>query len=424
MKFKTFNNNTFPSSVYYKLLPNSERENFDILSSIFHFKINTYVADNLIDWDNVPEDPIYRILFPRKEMIREKDFVYLKAAMNTGIPRELRGQLQDQIRKRMLPKWVSAEASTPMEGDAPIQGLYNTFRTDLSLFPAPMAITCHSYCNYCFRWIMFNNRDLQNRTSYQDPNHPVPWLKSNPQVSDVLFTGADPMVLSTNKLRQYIKPLLQVESVKTINITTKSLAWWPFRFTKAKDSDDLLRLFEEIMASGKLINIPAHFTHPKELAHAEVEKAVGRIRSTGATIRTQGPLIQGVNDSPQTWTELWNRQVQLGMVPYYMFIEADHHPSQCFRVPIARSLDIFKTALTNASTLARSVRGPVFMYDLNRTLLDGVTTIQGQKYFILKTLQAPPGSKSEGEMKLIPFDESTKDLGNLYELFKSPVTMP
>lgn len=423
MEFKSFNNNTFSSTKYYKGLPAEEKENFDLLSKVFHFKINNFVAENLIDWNKAPEDPIYRMVFPRKEMLNDQDYGYLRAIENYGISPKLKRRFLEKLKQKMSPKLVSTEASTPKEGGVQLEGMYNTFRTDLSLFPAPMSITCHSYCNYCFRWIMFNNRELQKSTTYQDPDFPISWLRANPQVSDVLFTGADPLTVSANKLRQYVEPILRVESVKTISITTKSLAWWPYRFTKNRDSDDLLQLFDDILASGKLINIPAHFTHPRELMHPEVAKAVARIRGTGAVIRTQGPLIQDVNDTHKAWSELWNSQVKLGMIPYYMFIEANHHPSQCFRIPIARSLEIFKTALANASTLARSVRGPVFMYDLNRTLLDGVTTMGGQKYFILKTLQAPPGSRTESEIQLLPYDEHATDLGNLYELFKSTVVV-
>lgn len=419
MEFKSYDNTTFSNTEYYKRIPVSEQKSFDILADIFHFKINNYVAEHLIDWDRVPEDPIYRMVFPQKEMLPADDFEVLSKVWEQDIPADLKQKFIFQLRKNMAPRTITIDHSVPKLDGKPIQGMYNTFTSDLSLFPAPMSLTCHSYCNYCFRWIMFNDRDLQNSTTYDDPELPVSWLRSNPQVSDVLFTGADPMIVGARKIRRFVEPILQVDSVKTINISTKSLAWWPFRFTKANDADELLRLFDDIVASGKLINIPAHFTHPRELEHPEVAKAVMRIHNTGATIRTQGPLIKNVNDRPEDWTRLWDLQVKMGMVPYYMFIEADSNSNGCFRNPISESLEIFKTALANSSTLARSVRGPVFMYDLNRVLLDGTTTVMNQDYFVLKTLQAPPGSRSEGEIRLVPFSSEALDLGSLYQLFHS-----
>ncbi len=418
MAISLFSNLTFPKSTYFSQLSIAEQETFSILSKVFHFKVNQYVLDHLIDWEKVPGDPIYRYTFPRKEMLSETDFEYLKSFMELGLPEEMRLHFLTRVRNSMLPKSVYSSESLPRNpnGD-PIQGMYSNFPTIVSLFPAPMVLTCHSYCNYCFRWILFGNKNVQTNSSYTDPQTPIPWLKANPQVSDALFTGADPLICNSKTLWKYIEPVLEVDSIQVIRLSSKSLAYWPFRFTTDKDADDLLRLFERIIARGKHLNFCAHFTHPRELEHPEVAKAVQRIRNTGAVIRTQGPLIRGVNDSAQVWADMWAKQINMGMVPYYMFIEADHHPQQCFRVPLAEALQIFQEAQKITTGLARTVRGPVFMYDLNRVLLDGTTTLNGQKYFVLKTLQAPPGCDSEGDIKLVPYDPHTKDLGNLYELF-------
>lgn len=142
-----------------------------------------------------------------------------------------------------------------------------------------------------------------------------------------------------------------------------------------------------------------------------------RIRNTGAVIRTQGPIVAGINDNAEAWRDLWTQQIAMGMVPYYMFIEADHNPESCFRIPLANALRIFQDALRQCSGLARTVRGPVFMNDINRVLLDGTTEIHGKKYFVLKSLQAPPGLHSEGAIKLIPYNELTKGAGDLFTLF-------
>ena len=61
---------------------------------------------------------------------------------------------------------------------------------------------------------------------------------------DVLFTGGDPMVMTTKQLERYIDPLLQdptLDHLRTIRIGTKSLAYWPYRYVTNDDADDLLR---------------------------------------------------------------------------------------------------------------------------------------------------------------------------------------
>ena len=68
------------------------------------------------------------------------------------------------------------------------------------------------------------------------------------------------------------------------------------------------------------------------------------IKNTGTEIRCQGPLIKGVNDNPEVWSQLWAKEIAMGMIPYYMFIEANHHPTKCFRIPFAETLRILQEA--------------------------------------------------------------------------------
>ena len=55
------------------------------------------------------------------------------------------------------------------------------------------------------------------------------YLRGQPQVTDVLITGGDPMIMRADILRHYIEPLLGpgFEHIRTIRIGTKVLAFWP-----------------------------------------------------------------------------------------------------------------------------------------------------------------------------------------------------
>ena len=424
MKFISYNHITFPSTPYWQRLPAAEQKIFQMMTRSYPFKANNFVLDNLIDWGAVPDDPMYRLLFPRKDMIREAHFDVLAELVDAGVGEAALDQIIKLTKRALHPDMRHTQYSMPKEDGKWIQGLYSNFGTIISLFPDPMLKTCHSYCSYCFRWNAFGDTEAQKGTTYNDPQVPVPFLRAHPEITDVLFTGADPLVLKADVIRRYIEPILDIESVQVIRISSKSLAWWPFRFTTDKDADELLRLFEYIQSRGKHFNFCAHFTHPRELAHPEVARAVQRIRDTGALIRTQGPIVAGINDNAEAWRDLWTRQIAMGMVPYYLFIEADHNPSSCFRIPLAKALQVFQDAQRQCSGLARTVRGPVFMNDLNRVLLDGVTELKGEKYFVLKSLQAPPGLHSEGAIKLIPYNEFTKGAGDLFTLFNAADLRP
>jgi len=150
----------------------------------------------------------------------------------------------------------------------------------------------------------------------------------------------------------------KLEHLKTIRIGTKSLTYWPYRYTVNEDADDFLRLLERVNNAGKHVTIQAHFTHPQELGTKMVEDAVRRLRMTGCNIRTQAPIVKGINDDSKIWEAMWRKQTNLGMIPYYMFIERDTGPKHYFELPLVRAYNIFKEAISRISGIARTVRGP------------------------------------------------------------------
>lgn len=424
MKYKSYNNLTFKKSDYYLKLPDEEREVFDILSHIFHFKVNTYVLERLINWENVPHDPIYQLVFLRKEMLTADDYEQLKLMYQTGMPQEALKPFMDILRRKMAPVLNQSPNVFPEINGEWVRGLSHNFGTIISLYPAPMTRTCHAYCNYCFRWIMFDDIGMQNELCYTDPlGPPIDYIKAHPEVTDVLFTGADTMVVKADKIKQYLDPVLEIDSVKVIRFGTKSLGWWPFRFTTDADADNILELFEYIVSKGKHLNICAHFTHVRELQTPEVCEAIQRIQRTGATIRCQGPIVKGINDTVEDWVDLWDTQIALGLIPYYMFVEADHNTESCFRIPLAKALHIYQEARKRATTLAKTCSGPVFMNDQDRVLIDGVLEIGGQKHFVLKSLQSPPNTNGAGKIRLIPYDKNLMDAGDLFALFNEEESM-
>ncbi|MCA9557631.1 MAG: hypothetical protein KC583_03605, partial [Myxococcales bacterium] len=248
--------------------------------------------------------------------------------------------------------------------------------------------TCHAYCTYCFRWAQFVGLDALKFAS-READTLTRYLGAHPEVTDVLFTGGDPLVMKTAVLRRYVEPLLQpgLEHVQTIRLGTKAPAYWPYRFVTDRDADDLLRLFEQVVRAGKHLAVMAHFSHPAELSTPVAEAALRRIIDTGAVVRCQAPLIRHVNDDADAWAAMWTKQVRLGAVPYYLFVERDTGPKHYFEVPLARALDIYQDAYRRVSGLGRTVRGPSMSATPGKVLVDGVAEVAGEKVFVLKMVQ-------------------------------------
>jgi L-lysine 2,3-aminomutase len=189
-------------------------------------------------------------------------------------------------------------------------------------------------------------------------------------------------------LARFVEPLLAVESLRTIRIGTKAVAYWPYRFLSDPDADALSRLFERVVQSGRQLAVMAHYSHPRELAPEVAKDAVRRVRATGASVYVQAPLIRGINDHADTWAELWRTALDLGAIPYYMFVERDTGPREYFEVPLADCWSIFRDAYSRVSGLGRTVRGPVMSATPGKVLVDGITDVAGTRAFVLQYLQA------------------------------------
>ena len=364
------------------------RQAVEVVSHVLPFRSNEYVMNELIDWDRVPDDPMFQLTFVQREMLEPQDYAAIAERVARGAPRAEIDAAANRIRMRLNPHPAGQLThNVPTLDGRPLPGLQHKYRETVLLFPS-QGQTCHAYCTFCFRWAQFVGLDdikfqAQETLDLQD------YLRAHPEVSDLLVTGGDPLIMKTKALRSYLEPLLAAdfEHVQNVRIGTKSVAYWPARFVTDTDADDLLRLFEKVVASGRHLAIMGHYNHPRELSTPMAQEAVRRIRSTGAQVRMQSPLIRHVNDDADAWADLWRTGVKLGAIPYYMFVERDTGPKRYFEVPLVRAWEIFRDAYQQVSGLSRTVRGPSMSAFPGKVLVDGVADIGGEKVFCLQMLQ-------------------------------------
>mmetsp|Transcript_13335 Transcript_13335/g.17088 ORF Transcript_13335/g.17088 Transcript_13335/m.17088 type:complete len:270 (+) Transcript_13335:1120-1929(+) len=199
------------------------------------------------------------------------------------------------------------------------------------------------------------------------------------------------MVMKARHFHKYLDPILEDPSMSqlaTVRIGTKSLAYWPYRYISDDDSDDIMRLFENIVKSGRHLSIMAHFSHPAELSTPAVREAIRRIRNTGAQIRTQAPIINHVNADERIWSDMWRIQTRLGLIPYYMFQARDTGARDYFKVSLEQAYNVFSKAFSSIAGSARTVRGPSMSCEPGKVHVIGITNVGQEKVFVLKFLQA------------------------------------
>ena len=370
-------------------LTDSYRFAMKVVASIFPFRVNKYVVDNLIDWGNVPEDPIFQLTFPQPEMLKPEHFDQMERLMKSGAGKAEIYALAARLRKELNPhpadQW---QLNVPSLDGQRLEGIQHKYPETVLFFP-PQGQTCHAYCTFCFRWAQFVG-DKNLLFSAKGGDGLSRYLEAHKEVTDLLITGGDPMIMKTKYLAFYLEPLLSpaFEHVQNIRIGTKALAFWPYRFISDDDADALLRLIERLLKGGKNLCLIAHYDHWRELETPAAIKALQRVQSTGAIIRSQGPLLAHINDDSNVWAQLWRRQVSLNIIPYYMFVERDTGARHYFEVPLARACDIYRDAIKQVSGLARHARGPSMSASPGKIEVQGVAEIAGEVVFVLRFIQA------------------------------------
>ncbi|HEX5515735.1 MAG TPA: lysine 2,3-aminomutase [Gammaproteobacteria bacterium] len=359
-----------------------------VVANVLPFRVNQYVIDELIDWDRVPHDPIFQLTFPQQGMLPPEDFDRMADALRRATDRTEITQLAREIQAGLNPHPAGQqELNVPMLDGQPLLGMQHKYRETVLFFPSQGQV-CHSYCTFCFRWAQFvGDKELRFASNEAETLHR--YLRQDLQISDLLLTGGDPMVMKTRHLENYLAPLLrpELEHVQTIRIGTKSLTFWPQRFVTDDDADDLLRLFEKLVKHGKHVALMAHFNHWREMDTPIAREALRRVRATGVVIRTQAPLIKHINDDPDVWARMWRTQVGLGLIPYYMFVERDTGAKRYFEVPLARAYEVYRDAMQCVSGLGRTARGPSMSAGPGKVEVQGITEIGGEKVFVLRFIQ-------------------------------------
>ncbi|MCY4326481.1 MAG: hypothetical protein OXC53_02660 [Rhodobacteraceae bacterium] len=363
-----------------------------VVSAVLPFRTNPYVIENLIDWDRIPDDPVYQLVFPQKDMLEEADFAQIADLMVRDAPDAEIRRAAGRIRARLNPHPAGQmELNIPSvddDVDDVIEGIQHKYRETILFFPS-QGQTCHAFCTFCFRWAQFvGDEDLKIASTNAIGLHQ--YIAAHRELSDLLVTGGDPMIMKTRVMERYLRPLIndpRFDHIRNIRIGTKSLTFWPHRFVSDGDADDMLRLFEDVVKSGRHLALMAHFNHWQEMRTETVREALRRIRETGVVIRTQAPLLNHVNNDPFVWARMWREQVNAGLIPYYMFVERDTGAKKYFEVPLVRCWEVFREAVQQVSGLARTVRGPSMSATPGKVEILGVQQIAGKKVFVLRFLQ-------------------------------------
>ena len=135
-KFKPYTRQTIRQAPQWNLLGADLREAVEVVSRVLPFRVNAYVLEELIDWDNVPDDPIYRLTFPHRDMLREPEYAAIRDLLSAGASEAEIQQRVHAIRMRMNPSGRPDDAQRAATGRVPLAGVQHKYKETVLFFPS------------------------------------------------------------------------------------------------------------------------------------------------------------------------------------------------------------------------------------------------------------------------------------------------
>ncbi|UTC66985.1 MULTISPECIES: KamA family radical SAM protein [unclassified Treponema] len=207
---------------------------------------------------------------------------------------------------------------------------------------------CLSYCRYCFRRGL--TARSQNYIGVEELKEVTAYIENNPQVTEILVSGGDPLSGGFEKLKTVLKSLRAIKNDLLIRLCTRAPIFAPELFTEG-----LLQLLKEVRP---LWLIP-HINHPAELGK-EQKKALKTCIDSGIPVQSQTVLLKGINDDEKTMVKLFHSLACMGIKPGYLFQLDPAAGTSHFRVPLKEALTLWEKTAPRLSGLSR----PQFAADL------------------------------------------------------------
>jgi len=166
---------------------------------------------------------------------------------------------------------------------------------------------CAMYCRFCTRKRMVGTERMV--ISADSLRKAYDYLRTNPQVREVLISGGDPLLLSDEMIEDILAQLRAIPSIEVIRIGSRVPCTLPMRITP--------RLVK-ILRQHHPLYINTHFNHPLELTE-EAHRACAMLADGGIPLGCQTVLLKGVNDSLETLKALFTGLLRMRVRPYYLF---------------------------------------------------------------------------------------------------------
>ena len=198
---------------------------------------------------------------------------------------------------------------------------------------------CGLYCRFCTRKRKVGD---QSKISMRTLDSAFRYLEQHTEISDVILSGGDPLMLTDNMLEKILIRLRQIKHIQIIRLGTKMPCVLPHRITPQ---------LCEMLKKYHPIYVNTHFNHPWELTE-ESRRACALLTDAGVPVGNQCVLMKGVNDNAETMKELMKGLLAMRVRPYYIYQADLTKGANHFRTPLSKGMEIMDKLRGHISGLA------------------------------------------------------------------------
>lgn len=223
------------------------------------------------------------------------------------------------------------------EYDSPVHGITHRY-PDRVLFH--VSNICSMYCRHCTRKRKVGDIDfVPSKNQLQEG---INYIKSNPDIRDVLLSGGDPLMLSDSKLDWLLSEITAIKHVEIVRIGTRMPVVLPYWITS-----DLIQVLKKYQP----LWINTHFNHPREIT-TSAREALTKLADAGFPLGNQSVLLANVNDCPRIMKKLVHKLVQNRVRPYYMYQCDLSEGLAHFRTPVGKGIEIMESLIGHTTGFA------------------------------------------------------------------------
>jgi KamA family protein len=200
---------------------------------------------------------------------------------------------------------------------------------------------CAMYCTHCLRIAHIGNKDrIYSRQAYGEA---LDYIRSNPEIRDVLVTGGDSLALPNSMLQWLLEQLDEIDHVRLKRLGTRIPVTTPQRV-----DNELLDILEA-SNQRKPLRVVTQINTAQEIT--PVSKATFQAISRRVfAVMNQAVLLKGINDTRVKMWKLCETIQEAYVRPYYVFNCSYRNPQFThLRVPVSVGQDIIESMYGNIS---------------------------------------------------------------------------